>query len=133
MEKIPVDKILEDYDVSKLIKPEISNLNDDISYNAIGNVFSVIFYLQFNVTCEGKTFTGKGGGISSPGGGAMFGNIYTSDLSLLFEKTVSFQFNCTPVYSSLLFFDDSSKLLGHFQSGSVSTILGTGGGSGSWS
>ena len=39
----------------------------------------------------------------------------------------------TPVYTSVLFFDKSSRLLGHFQAGAVSTPTGgIGGGKGSW-
>lgn len=104
------------------------------SYGANGSVASMIFYLKFQVSVKGgKTFNGNAGGISSPGGGALFGDVYTDDINRLYANTVSFQFNCTPVYTSLLFFDKHSNLLGHFQSGSVSTVLGTGGGSGSWS
>ncbi|WP_422732797.1 VapA/VapB family virulence-associated protein [Marinobacter azerbaijanicus] len=32
----------------------------------------------------------------------------------------------------VLFFDSHSKLLGHFQSGAVSTVIGVGGGKGKW-
>lgn len=104
------------------------------SYGANGSVASMIFYLKFQVGIKGgKTFNGDAGGISSPGGGALFGDVYTDDINNLYANTVSFQFNCTPVYTSLLFFDKHSNLLGHFQSGSVSTVLGTGGGSGKWS
>ncbi len=104
------------------------------SYGANGSVASMIFYLKFQVNIKnGKSFNGNAGGVSSPGGGALFGDVYTDDINKLYSDTVSFQFNCTPVYTSLLFFDKHSNLLGHFQSGSVSTVLGTGGGSGHWS
>ena len=99
---------------------------------ATGSVLSAIFYFKFNLACENYTFDGTGGGISSPGGGALFGDIYSDNLELLYTNTEYFQFNCTPVYTSLLFFDNNSTLLGHFQSGSVSTVLGIGGGSGKW-
>lgn len=104
------------------------------SYGAKGSVASMVFYLQFQVAVTGgKTFNGKAGGISSPGGGALFGDIYTDDINRLYSSTASFQFNATPVYTNLNFFDSHSNFLGSFQSGSVSTVLGTGGGSGSWS
>lgn len=104
------------------------------SYPATGSVASFVFYLQFMVTVTGgKRFDGKAGGLTTPGGGALFGDVYTDDVNRLYRDTVSFQFNATPVYTNLNFFDSNSNFLGSFQSGSVSTVLGTGGGSGSWS
>jgi hypothetical protein len=107
----------------------------DPSYPANGSVASFMFYLQFQVSIKdgGKTFNGKAGGITTPGGGALYGDVYTADLDRLYAATKSFEFQATSVYTSLLFFDGSSNLLGHFQSGSVSTVNGVGGGSGSWS
>ena len=103
-------------------------------YSANGSVASMIFYLRYRVdVSSGKTFEGQAGGISSPGGGALYGDIYTDDINRLYRDTVSFQFNATPVYTNLNFFDSHSNFLGSFQSGSVSTVLGTGGGKGSWS
>ncbi|MDB5033590.1 MAG: virulence-associated family protein [Chlorobi bacterium] len=104
------------------------------SYPATGSVASLIFYLKFQVSVKGgKTFDGNAGGISSPGGGALFGDVYTDDINRLYNNTVSFEFQGTPVYLSILFFDKNSNLLGHFQAGAVSTVLGVGGGSGKWS
>lgn len=103
------------------------------SYPANGSVASMIFYLKFQVNItDGKSFNGDAGGISSAGGGALMGDVYTDDLDRLYRDTVSFEFQGTPVYLSILFFDSHSKLLGHFQSGAVSTVTGTGGGKGSW-
>jgi hypothetical protein len=103
-------------------------------YAATGSVASLIFYLKFQVNITGgKTFDGNAGGASSPGGGALFGDVYTDDLNRLYRDTVSFEFNATPVYLSILFFDGNSNLLGHFQSGAISTVLGIGGGKGEWS
>jgi hypothetical protein len=103
------------------------------AYPATGSVASFIFYLQFQVQItNGKTFNGKAGGISSAGGGALFGDVYTGDLNRLYSDTVSFQFIATPVYLSIQFFDRHSNLLGTFQSGAVSTVAGTGGGTGGW-
>jgi hypothetical protein len=103
------------------------------SYPAHGAIVSMIFYLKFQVTVDGgKQFNGNAGGVTTPGGGALFGDVYTEDINALYNNTVSFEFNATPVYVSLLFFDSNSTLLGHFQSGAVSTVTGLGGGSGSW-
>jgi Rhodococcus equi virulence-associated protein len=85
-----------------------------------------------NVT-KGKSFNGNAGGVSSPGGGALFGDVYTDNIDNLYANTVSFEFQVTPVYLSILFFDGNSNLLGHFQSGAVSIVTGIGGGTGHWS
>ena len=103
------------------------------AYPAQGSVASMIFYLQIAVDIKGgKHFRGHAGGISTPGGGGAWGDVYTDDLDRLYSATKSFQFNATPVYFNVNFFDGSSHLLGHFQAGAFSTALGTGGGSGSW-
>lgn len=106
------------------------------SYPANGSVASLIFYLKFQVVVKGtggKTFDGHAGGVSTPGGGALIGDVYTDDINRLYRDTVSFEFQATPVYTSLLFFDSNSNLLGHFQAGAVSIVSGIGGGSGKWS
>jgi hypothetical protein len=109
-------------------------LSSQTKYSANGSVASAIFYLRFQVSIKGgKTFNGNAGGISSPGGGALFGDVYTDDVNALYANTHSFAFQSTPVYLSIQFFDKHSKLLGHFQSGAVSTVAGTGGGTGGWS
>jgi hypothetical protein len=107
----------------------------DVAYAANGSVASFIFYLQFQVQMkyDYATFDGKGGGVSSPGGGALFGDVYTGNIQALYLDTVSFQFNATPVYLNILFFNSRSQLLGHFESGAISTVAGTGGGAGKWS
>lgn len=104
------------------------------SYPAKGSIVSFIFYLKFQVNITGgKSFNGQAGGVSSPGAGALIGDVYTSDLNRLYSDTVSMQFNATPVYTSIIFFDKNSNVLGTFQAGAVSTVAGIGGGSGSWS
>lgn len=109
------------------------NYANEAHYNANGSVASMIFYLKFQVNIDnGKSFNGNAGGVSSLGGGALIGDVYTDDIDRLYRDTVSFEFNCTPVYTSLLFFDQHSRLLGHFQSGSISTVAGVGGGSDEW-
>jgi len=122
---------LADKQIEAVKKTLLSTTN---AYHATGSVVSMIFYLQFQVNIDnGKSFNGKAGGISSPGGGALIGDVYTDDLERLYRDTVSFEFNCTPVYTSLIFFDSHSNCLGSYQSGSISTVAGVGGGSGKWS
>lgn len=103
-------------------------------YPAKGNIVSLVFYQEIHVYVDGgKNFDGKAGGLSSPGSGALFGDLYTDDINRLYRDTVSFEYQSTPVYFSVLFFDGNSNLLGHFQAGAVSIVTGIGGGSGSWS
>ena len=103
-------------------------------YGANGNVASLIFYLQFQVNVtNGKSFNGKAGGLSSPGGGALFGTVYTHDIIRLYRDTISFQFTALlHTYLSIIFFDANSNVLGTFQAGGLTTVNGIGGGSGQW-
>jgi hypothetical protein len=123
-------------------KPKLRDFNINLKYpeqpllvtrkeSATGNVASAIFYLRFYVKSAGHVFQGNAGGISTPGGGALFGDLYINDESI-FEKTTNFEFNAASAYCSLLFFDNSHNLLGHAEFGGVSTIAGIGGGTGSW-
>ncbi|MEX2499847.1 MAG: VapA/VapB family virulence-associated protein [Wenzhouxiangellaceae bacterium] len=107
------------------------------SYGANGSLASLVFYVKAQCNINGgKTFDGSAWGVSFPGGGALFGDVYLADASSLndlYSRTSSFTFTATPVYTAFYFFDSKSTLLGHFQAGSVSTVTGTGGGSGGWS
>lgn len=104
------------------------------AYAANGSIVSMLFYMQVQVQVHnGKTFDGKAGGLAGAGGGALFGTVYTSDINKLYSDTTRFMFTATPVYVSVVFFDKHSKVLGNFQAGAVSTVTGTGGGSGHWS
>jgi Rhodococcus equi virulence-associated protein len=110
------------------------------SFPCSGGIVSAIFYIHFGLSGrpsgvgpQGPFFSGNAGGISIPGGGSLNGDVYTSDEHLLISKTVSFEFNATSIYTSLLFFDGSSNLLGHFQAAAKSTVTGLGGGTGAWS
>jgi hypothetical protein len=107
------------------------------SFSANGSLASLLFYVK--ATCQingGKLFNGSAWGVSFPGGGALFGDVYLADgvaLSQLYDKTGSFKFYATPVYTAFYFYDSGDNLLGHFQAGSVSTVTGGGGGAGGWS
>lgn len=104
------------------------------AYAAHGSVASMIFYFKCQVgNNDGKTFDGNGGGGMTPGGAALFGNVYTDDIDRLYSATVSFAAEFTPAYGSVQFFDANHNLLGHFQSGGIGTVTGAGGGTGSWS
>ena len=114
-----------------------SKLQAATSYGANGSLASLIFYVKAQCNINGgKSFNGSAWGVSFPGGGALFGDVYLANaptLDQLYSRTSSFTFTATPVYTAFYFFDSNQTLLGHFQAGSVSTVTGTGGGSGSWS
>jgi len=104
------------------------------SYSATGSIASTVFYAYVNVkVAGGKNFTGNAGGLFSPGGGALFGDIYTADLARLYRDTTRFQVNTFSAYADVNFYDSEWNFLGSFQSGGVSTVVGTGAGTGSWS
>ena len=108
-------------------------------YSADGSVASFVFYSKWtcNITsgpANGKRFSGQAGGIGLPGGGAIFGTVYSDDVMRLVSSTHSFQWTAAAfTYTSLIFFDSDSNFLGSFQAGGLSTVNGTGGGTGSWS
>ena len=144
-QRVKIDSNLIADDFSKAMEGKLSpaQIEDAASainsttngYPANGSMASLIFYVKAGVylTAPGsKSFTGDGGGIFTPGGGAFFGTVYTDDLNALYANTVSFQVTATAVYVSVIFFDGSSRVLGTFQAGAVSTITGGGGGSGRW-
>jgi len=105
-------------------------------YHTQGSLINWVVYFRVTVGAYfdvKKQFTGNGGGLGFPGTQALIGDLYTNDLERLYRDTDSFEVNVTPVYTSVLFFDKSSRLLGHFQAGAISTpTSGIGGGKGSW-
>ncbi len=110
-------------------------LADDLAYACDGAIVSGVFWVQVNVndwTGQPKAYVGEGGGIFTPGGGALIGAVYTDDLETLLSDTTRFEVNAAAAYTSIVFFDDDSNCLGSYQSGSVSTVVGIGGGKGSW-
>ncbi|MCY1064669.1 VapA/VapB family virulence-associated protein [Nannocystis sp. RBIL2] len=80
----------------------------------------------------GKTFRSEPGPCEFDGPPAN-GQVYTDDLDLLYRTTRNYQYTATPVYVSVVFFDDSGGVLGVFQGAAPSIISGIGGGVGSWS
>ncbi len=130
--------ILDDEKIAKAVHSLETETN---SFPCSGGVFSFIFYIHFGlngnpvpgVGPQGPFFSGNAGGVSVPGGGSINGRVYTSDLASLVKNTVSFEFNAAAAYTGLLFFDASSNLLGHLEAASKSTVIGVGGGTGSWS
>jgi hypothetical protein len=105
------------------------------SYYATGSYICALFYFRITIDLTSpvtKQFVGNAGGIGLPGGGGMWGDIYTDDLNALISNTVSFQFTATPVFFNVNFFDGSSNLLGTYVAGALSVSPGTGGGKGGW-
>jgi hypothetical protein len=124
--------------VESLEKVTEAQLKAATAHGAHGSLASLIFYVKGQCSIYGgKTFNGSAWGVSFPGGGALFGDVYLTaaapTLDQLYSKTSSWTFTATPVYTAFYFFDSKEVLLGHFQAGSVSTVTGTGGGSGGWS
>jgi hypothetical protein len=103
-------------------------------YPAQGAIISAVFFVQvtFDIT-DGKRFQGNGGGAFTPGGGALWGDVYTDDIDRLYREAKSFSVIATNAYVNVMIYDSSSNLLGHLEAGAVSTVTGFGGGTGGWS
>lgn len=111
---------------------------DDLtSYAAVGNIAGMVIYdkLQCTISATGEQFNGHVWGIGTPGGGFLTGDVWTSDLPGLLANTTSVKLIAIPgaLYTSFIFYDDNGNGLGSFQALSVSTVVGTGSGPGSWS
>ena len=110
-------------------------LSADTACATNGAIVSGVFWVQVNVNDwdgQPKAYVGEGGGVFTPGGGALIGAVYTDDLDNLLANTTRFEVNAAAAYTSIVFFDEDSNCLGSYQSGSVSTVIGIGGGKGSW-
>lgn len=105
-------------------------------YHTIGSLICAAVYFRITVgpsDAVKKQFTGNGGGAGWPGTAALIGDLYTDDLEKLYRDTCSFELNIAATYTSVLFFDNKSRLLGHYQAGAVTTSFGgLGGGKGKW-
>lgn len=97
-------------------------------------VTSFMFYFELEVHPTGWDYTGYGkcGGILVPGTGVSGGDITTDDADKLFHDTVSCEYTSTTFYTSVVFFDSHSNVLGHFDGASISFAVGEGGGTFSW-
>jgi hypothetical protein len=105
-------------------------------YPAHGAIASLILYVKVQVVINnGKTFDGNAWGVTFPGGGALFGDVYlyADSLDTLYANTRSFYVFATQVYTAVYFFDSSNSCLASFQAGAVSTVGGHCGGEGRWS
>ncbi len=110
-----------------------SKVGEESNFAVRGVVVSALFYQHLEITVSGgETFDGDGGGLSVPGGGALWGTLFTRDLQRLYDETVSFEFNAAGLFVNVNFFDKDGILLGHVESGAVSTAVGIGGGTGRW-
>jgi Rhodococcus equi virulence-associated protein len=107
------------------------------AYPAAAWFASFLFYLhvECQITGDIPRFRGNAGGLWSPvvgGAGGFFGNVYTDDKDKLYQQTHAFELHSLAVYVGITFWDGSSNLLGHFESGGIGS-LGIGGGTGAWS
>jgi hypothetical protein len=93
----PIDKQLIAHEFKSHLKGKLeqhkidaiarSLVAETTAYPATGSVASLIFYLKFQVNItNGKPFNGNAGGLSSPGGGALFGDVYTDNLDNLYAN-----------------------------------------------
>jgi hypothetical protein len=117
------------------IDQTIAMLSDDLTaYYADCLIDSYLFYASLKVTVSGgKILDGDAGGIFTPGVSRAYGTIYTSDIDALYANTTNFYVASAAAYFTLVFFDSDHNSLGSFQAGSIGSVFGTGGGTGTWS
>lgn len=106
-------------------------------YPVTGSIIGGLVYSRVELSLkspDGKThnFIGNAGGLFTAGAGALFGDLYTSDLDAVLKNTASISIIATPVYVNINFFDSHSTLLGNLHVGATSTVVGAGGGTGNW-
>ncbi|MBX7203999.1 MAG: VapA/VapB family virulence-associated protein [Bacteroidia bacterium] len=122
-----------------LIEKNVKKLTADglTSYPAVGNVVSGIIYdkLQCTISASGEQFNGHAWGVGTPGAGFLTGDVWTSDLSGLLANTANVKLVALAgaMYSFFYFSDEDGNALGTFQALAISTVVGVGSGSGSWS
>jgi len=117
-----------------LLKRVSKGASATTAYPATGSIASAIIWMSCKCTITGgKSFDGDSWGIAIPGGGALFGDVYTDDINSLYANTKTFALVAAPGYTNFSFFDGNAQSLGVFHAGAVSTVSGTGGGKGSWS
>lgn len=98
-------------------------------YQAHASLVAIIFWARIHVTVVGgKSVIGDGGGVYTPGGGGIWGNLYTSDIERLYRDSYSYQMSATAFYMGINFFDGNSNYLGSFHGGGLGIVTGTGGG-----
>jgi methylthioribose-1-phosphate isomerase len=123
--KLTDDKL--DAAVKAILAPQYQEENATAYYG------SAVLYAKVEVWVDcAQLFTGQAGGLATPGSGYSWGVVYTPDCAALAANTVSFAFVSAISYFSVYFFDGNSNSLGFFQGGGISSIIGTGGGTGGW-
>ncbi|WP_168199688.1 VapA/VapB family virulence-associated protein [Pantoea sp. CCBC3-3-1] len=144
---IPPETILKDYTDSahkflnldsEGIDRTIKQLGTMPSYQSYDlEIWAWVVYFDIKATPtngDGKSFSGKAGGLSGLVGGKAWGTLYTDDVLTLFENTKSFMFTAYGgVYEALYFYDKDHNLLGYIQAGGVTIAVGMAGGTGHWS
>nr|AFI49563.1 virulence associated protein E [Prescottella equi] len=118
---------------------EFKEDDSEKQYPVHGFASSFIFYQTVSIIIDddgrggpGKTFEGEAGGITTPGAAGYAGVLFTSDLERLYRETVSFEYNAVGPYLNINLFAGDGGLLGHVQSGAISSLVGIGGGTGAW-
>ncbi|WP_172685869.1 virulence-associated protein VapP [Prescottella equi] len=118
---------------SNIPEPVIRSVSEQQQWTVNGVLASALVYQRLTLTVEGgEKFEGYAGGLSIPGAGIVWGTLFTDDIQRLYDGTESFEFNAVGPYLNVNFFDGRSTLLGHAQLGGVSSVIGIGGGTGTW-
>lgn len=100
----------------KVIELQSKSVN---SCGAEGSLISEVIYLS--AKCHiygGRTFEGSAWGLTIPGGGSLFGEVYLTDgiiVDDLYQRTEGFMFTATPIYTAFFFLIKMARCLGIFR------------------
>ncbi len=118
---------------SNFLEPSTHSDSGQQQWTVQGVLASALVYQRLKLNVEGgETFEGYAGGLSFPGGAMVWGTLFTDNIQRLYDRTESFEFNAVGPYLNVNFFDGHSAILGHAQLGGVSSVIGIGGGTGTW-
>ncbi len=119
----------------EIAKLDLSPLQGvETAYEATGNIACAVIWarVQARLIDRNMHFQADTWGGGSPGGGALFGHIYTDNVDELLQNTSKVLVYACAAYTAFVFQNRVERVLGHFQAGSVSTVAGFFKGDGRW-
>jgi hypothetical protein len=77
-------------------------------------------------------FKGAAGGLVGLLFAGLEGHVRSKDYERMLRETRRFQLTTTPLWTSVVFLDKHSKVLGNYQAGTIACMIGLSGGKGKW-
>jgi hypothetical protein len=132
------EKQYADYMPEDLLKTNLAKIQAaEQTYSASVKIASFLVAQTIMVTVTdsaGKEHSVEAscGGVATVGVGVSFGDIYTADFDNLMKNTTAIGFFSAAAYLHIDFYDENSHVIGHFEGGGVSNVIGGGGGGARW-